>query len=98
MRKSLILSTIEFNSKSDAKSFFKEMLQRYEVGEKVSNADAVHLEALLQLHTEHKDKVGSGVDYFQVMKSQYGTPCFCIVRADGSSDDFSYGHCITPKK
>jgi hypothetical protein len=96
--KPLKLSSIEFGTKQEAKNFFKAMLQKYSPGSKVTDDDAVHLEALLRFHTEHEDKIGSGVDYFQVMSADFGTQCFCIVRTDGSAEDFSYIHCITPKR
>lgn len=96
--KPLKLSSIEFETKQEAKNFFKAMLHKYSPGSKVKDEDAVHLEALLSLHPEHVEKIGSGLDYFQVMNADFGTQCFCIVRTDGSSDDFSYIHCITPRK
>ncbi len=35
-----------------------------------------------------------GVDHFEVMMTEHGTPCFRIARIDGSGTDFSYRHCI----
>lgn len=78
-------------------SYFRAMLNRYKPGDRVNDADAADLAALLKHHTEYKDKVGSGIDHFRVMANLYNTQSFEIVRADGSRDDFSYKHCITPK-
>jgi hypothetical protein len=54
------------------------------------------LSALLERHDEYTQKVGCGVDHFEVMATEHGTNCFRIVRKDGSGTDFSYRHCITP--
>jgi hypothetical protein len=73
------------------------MLNRYRVGERVTDADAVDLQSLLKLHTDAERKFGAGIDHFEVMDGGFGTQCFKVLRVDGSSDDFSYVHCITPK-
>ena len=90
-KKPVTIATHEFESQGDANAFFKEMLNRYEPGGRVSDEDALHLGALLERHSEYADKVG--VDHFEVM-IEHGTQCFRIVRADGTGTDFSYGHCI----
>ena len=86
-----------FDNKTAAHAFFKEMLNRYRPGNQVTSADAIDLAALLNLHTEAARKIGSGIRHFVVMSAQYGTQCFCVVRDDGP-EDFSYVHCLTPKK
>ena len=95
--KSFIIDTRTFAKKQDANEFFREMLNRYRPGDRVSDSDALDLAALLAHHTEYVAKVGVGIDHFEVMNGLFGTQCFKIVRRDGSSDDFSYKHCITPK-
>jgi hypothetical protein len=92
------LDTRSFGSKGEATTFFRTMLNRYRTGDRVFDADARDLAALLRLHTEYQQKVGSGIKHFEVMAADHGTQCFRIVRTDGSSDDFSYIHCITPKR
>jgi len=87
-----------FEKKGDAREFFKTMLNRYKPGDRVSADDEKELRALLKHHTEYKAKMGPGIDHFEVMNADYGTQCFKIVRTDGTEDDFSYKHCITPKK
>ncbi|MEP2944660.1 MAG: DCL family protein [Lentilitoribacter sp.] len=96
--KPLTLSSVVFETKQEAKNFFKSMLQKYTLGARVSEEDSIHLNALLMLHSEREEKVGTGVDYFQVMKADYGTQCFCVVRTDGTAENFSYIHCISPKR
>jgi len=96
--KPFILETRSFSKKGDATLFFRKMLNRYKPGDRVDLADTKDLIALLKHHTEHAIKVGTGVDHFGVMKNLHDTQSFEIIRTDGSRDDFSYIHCITPKK
>jgi Protein of unknown function (DUF3223) len=91
------LGTRCFETKAVAEKFFKSMLHRYHPGERVSDEDAQHLRALLEWHTEYEQKVGIGIDHFEVMWAEgegYATKCFCVVRGDGTQIDFSYRHCI----
>jgi hypothetical protein len=92
------LSTRKFQKKGDASDYFKAMLNRYRPGERVSSSDSEDLSALLIFHDEYSEKVGIGIDHFEVMKAEYNTKCFCIVRSDGSHIDFSYVHCISQIK
>lgn len=88
------LATINFPTQTAAADFFEEMLNRYGAGQRVDDIDALHLAALLERHTEYQDKVGVGVDHFEVMTTQHGTQCFRVVRTDSTGTDFSYLHCI----
>jgi Protein of unknown function (DUF3223) len=92
--KSVDLATVSFPTQGGATDFFKEMLNRYQPGAWVNDTDSLHLAALLERHTEYQDKVGVGVDHFEVMATQHGTQCFRVIRTDGSGTDFSYLHCI----
>lgn len=95
--KTVVLTTREFVNQGLATSFFKDMLGRYRPGDRVADLDSLDLAALLERHDEYETKVGAGVSHFEVMMTEHGTPCFKIVRADGSSTDFSYRHCITQR-
>ncbi len=95
--KQVILDSISFDSQSQAKEFFREMLNRYIPGERILPEDAMHLGFLFKRHPEYATKIGSGVDYFEVMPADYGTQCFCAVLADGSKEGFSYIKCVTQK-
>src|SRR4051812_28234047 len=88
------LDTCNFSKKGDATAFFREMLRKYAVGRRVSEDDAPHLLSLLKHHSDYLEKVGVGISHFIVMQAEYGTQCFCIVRIDGSTEGFSYPHCI----
>ncbi|NIF53319.1 DUF3223 domain-containing protein [Burkholderia sp. Ax-1724] len=95
--KRVVLDSISFDNQSQAKGFFKEMLNRYIPGERVSPEDSAHLEGLFRRHPAYATKVGSGISYFEVMPGDYGTQCFCAVRTDGSKEDFSYIRCVTQR-
>lgn len=98
----IILDTREFAKVGDATNFFREMLNKYPMGARVSDADAADLTALLKLHTERKEKIGVGIDHFEVNKPPADAPpfskrCFWLIRTDGSRIDVSYTHCLKPK-
>jgi hypothetical protein len=88
------LATISFPSQRVATEFFRDMACRYEDCDRINEEDTRHLAALLEWHTERDEKVGVGVDHFEVMWADYGTRCFRIVRRDGTWIDFSYRHCV----
>ena len=88
------LDTLSFATQGEAIAYFKDMLSRYRPGERVGENDSLDLGSLLERHDEYAAKVGAGVDHFEVMMTEHGTPCFRIVRRDGSGTDFSYPHCV----
>jgi hypothetical protein len=92
--KPIELETRTFEKQGLAQAFFREMLAQYRPGERVSDADAADLTALLKRHNEYADKAGVGVSHFEVMNVDYGTRCFRVVRIDGTGVDFSYQRCI----
>jgi hypothetical protein len=96
------LETRSFEKAGDATAFFKEMLNRYGIGEKVSPEDAVDLSALVERHDERDEKIGAGIAGFEVNTPpddvpQFSQRCFWIVRNDGTKIDFSIGHCLKPQ-
>jgi hypothetical protein len=91
------IATRSFENQSKAVEHFREILGRYRPGDRVSDDDALDLSALLERHDEYAQKVGKGVDHFEVMATEHGTNCFRIVRIDGTGTDFSYRHCITQR-
>ena len=93
-KKPVTIATRAFDSQGDANAFFKEMLNRYEPGARVGEEDALDLAALLERHAEYHEKVGIGVDHFEVMMTEHGTQCFRVARPDGTGTDFSYPHCV----
>ena len=95
----IVLQTLTFEKAGEATAFFSDMLKRYKVGSRVSNDDAAHLAALLERHDEKIEKIGVGIDFFEVAKApdEYPGQCFWIVRTDGSRTDMSFYHCLEKK-
>jgi Protein of unknown function (DUF3223) len=95
--KPIELATRVFEKQGDATAFFKDMLNRYRPGERLTDEDSLDVAALLERHSEYIAKVGCGVAHFEVMLTEHGTQCFRIIRTDGSGTDFSYRHCISQR-
>lgn len=91
---SVKLDTREFRTKGDATTHFKSMLARYQPGNRVNETDAKDLASLLKRHPEATEKIGNGIDHFEVMSADYRTQCFCVVRLDETIERFSYPSCI----
>ena len=92
--KPVVLQTRSSDNQKEATAFFKAMLNRYRPKQRVSEKDAADLAALLMRHAEYEEKVGISIDHFEVMRAEFGTQCFRLVRVDGTGEDFSYPHCI----
>jgi hypothetical protein len=56
--------------------------------------DIALLSDLIRVHPEAEEKIGSGVDHFEVRFYDYGTRGFCAVRTDGCAIDFSFKECV----
>lgn len=99
MVRKIVLETRAFEKAGDATLFFRKILNRYSVGAYVSEGDATELAALLKRHDEYAEKVGSGIDHFEVQPAPDGHAgkCFWIVRTDKSRTDFSFMHCLERK-
>lgn len=95
--KPVILETISFDNQTQAHAFFKEMLNRYIPGEVVSPEDSTHLAELFKRHPNFPTKIGSGINYFEVMPEKFGSQCFCVVLQDGTKEGFSYLKCVTQR-
>ncbi len=93
------LTTQKFAKAGDAGAFYSTMLNGYSIGGRVSDEDAVHLNALLLRHDEESEKRGAGIAHFSVDPApDYPEQrCFWITRTDGSNIDFSYQHCLLKK-
>ncbi|MGO4515024.1 DCL family protein [Terriglobus sp. 2YAB30_2] len=92
--KPITIGSTHFAKKGDAIAFYKGMLNRYDVGDKVSAADENLLRAVLALHPEATEKIGCGVTHFSVRSADFGTKCFWVNRPDGTTEKFSCTTCI----
>lgn len=87
--KPISLGPMHFEKRADAVAFLREMLHRYDLGDKVSVEDSVILQAAVKNHPNAAAKVGAGIDSFSVRSAKFGTRCFWINRTDGTTDNFS---------
>lgn len=88
------IGEILFAKKGDALAHLKEMLNHYNLNEKVSPSDSVFLKEALKNHPEYEEKIGTGVNHFVVRLADYGTRCFWIVRSGSTEERFSYKSCV----
>lgn len=95
----VILPSITFKSKSDAKTFFSNMLNCYKDGDDLSAADDLLLFELLQQHPEADDKIGVGISkFYRDRSNSHPTSCFHLKRHNASCTDFSVPSCISAKQ
>lgn len=87
------IGSLRFSKKSEADEFFKKMLYKYELADKVSDADAAYLTDLLAMHPEADEKIGVGIESFSVRTADFGTRCFWVNRSDGTTEKFSFKSC-----
>lgn len=92
--KPITIGVLSFPKKGDAAEYIKEMLNRYDVGDKVSTTDESFLRSALAFHPEASRKVGCGVTHFSVRRADFGTKCFWLNRLDGTTEKFSYIACV----
>lgn len=83
-----------FGTKSEARIFFREMLNKYDVGDKVSAADEKILRDAVLQHPLSGEIVGCGILGFSVRTADYQTQCFWVNRTDNSTDKFSIYKCF----
>lgn len=92
--KPISLGALHFAKKGDAAAYLKAMLQKYDVGDKVSHEDGEILRAALARHPDATLKIGSGIASFSVRSADFGSKCFWVNRMDGSIERFSWKPCI----
>jgi Protein of unknown function (DUF3223) len=94
--KPVILSKRTFPTQGAASEFFSNMLHSYKPGDRVTDADAVDLASALDRHPSRDEKVGIGIDHFEVQSADFASQCFRVVRIDGTWARFSYKACVAP--
>lgn len=92
--KPITIGSLQFAKRGDAYAYLKSMLNRYDIGDKVSTTDQAILLAALARHPDADEKIGCGVASFSVRSADYGSKCFWINRLDGTTEKFSYRTCI----
>jgi hypothetical protein len=78
----------------DALSFYKEILNSYEIGNQLTDEDFDDIFNLLKNHPRAGEKVGCGVSELYIGSDVYAGKCFHIKRTDGSIENFSYDKAV----
>lgn len=91
----IYLGVQKFKSIKEIQSYFGKLLKSVQVGHRVPEAEGICLKELLKYHASAEKKIGD-IDHFEVDKHPKftETPCFFIVRKDGTKEDFSFNKCI----
>lgn len=97
MRKPIQIGRLFFNTKKDALSYYKEILNSYDFGGILNTDDYSDVYNLLTTHKNATKKIGVGLKEIRVDDITYKTKCFQVIRTDMSSDFFSYIKCINGK-
>ena len=62
VKKPVSYGDLHFETQTEARAFLNGMLQKYDIGDRVSASDAVILSAALALHPASVAKIGSGIE------------------------------------
>ncbi len=87
----------EFKTKQAIITYIRSVAKRYRHNEALSDDDFTFMYEVLKLHPSADEKIGCGVKSIRKIISSYGNNAFEIVRGDGTTTDFSFYHCISPK-
>lgn len=100
---SITVSRLSFNTKKALLDYTRTILTRYEAGDCLNSEDFDFIRALLDRHPESASKVGCGLAAVQVYipslwaNSRTRHKGFLAVREDGSTVDFGFHQCISPR-
>jgi len=89
-RKPIEIGDRTFKYKKDALAHYKKILNSYDFGEVLEHDDFVDVYELLRTHPRAKEKIGPGIEHFQIGKAKYGTKCFEFLRKDSTIGHFGY--------
>ena len=96
--KPISLGPMFFDKKGDAIQYLKEMLYKYDLGDRVNDEDSMVLRAVLEHHPKATDKIGVGIASFSVRSADFGSRCFWLNRTDGTTEKFSITGSIQTKR
>ena len=72
-KKPVSYGDLHFNTQTEARAFLNAMLGKYDIGDRVSAADAVILTAALALHPDAVERIGPGIKDFSVRSADFGS-------------------------
>lgn len=67
---------------------------RYPDGIPLNKTDKALVITALRRHPKAKQKFGAGINDIVVSKYVYGSRCYFVIRADGTTEDFSLRKCF----
>ncbi|MDA0167144.1 DCL family protein [Solirubrobacter ginsenosidimutans] len=85
----VVIGQYQFATKTDARAYVSDMLDRYVDGQRIESDDEQFLCDLLDLHPEAVTKIGCGVSHFTREADRRGGRCFWLWRTDGTHNDWS---------
>ena len=83
-----------FKTKDAIRKKLREILYAYPIGAKVTGEDSGFLLELLHNHPNAIEKIGCGIETFEVRQENSISRCFYLVRTDGTAENFSYKKCL----
>ena len=95
-RKSYIIAGEFFKTKTAIRERVRDILYAYPPGTRVNEKDSGLLAELLQGHPNATEKIGCGVEAFEVRQESSISRCFYVARVDGSAVNFSYEKLFSP--
>ena len=91
MSRKVTIHHIEFNSKTKAQEYAKEILNKYSYNDILNDTDFEFMKSYFKhFHYEWERKNGVGIELIFIKKSNWGNNEFWIQRKDGSTTDISY--------
>lgn len=84
-----------FPLKKDKQHRIKTLLNSHALNTPLEGKDLNAAIAVLAGHPDLTQKVGVGIAAVDIRPALHGTRCFHVIRADGSSTDFSYLKCLS---
>ncbi|PAA31755.1 hypothetical protein CJU73_01615 [Pseudomonas fragi] len=96
MAKPIIFGIYQFRTKKSAIEEARRRINQYEAGSRISPDDEHFFASLFTLHSEYEEKKGTGIDHIKVERDFNKNRCLYINRADDTSIDCSWMHCIQP--
>lgn len=88
------IGDITFKTKKEALTHFRQILNSYNFGDKLTTEDLKDILQLLRIHEKSVEKIGCGVKKVVIKEVRFKTKCFNLIRIDGSSEIISYTKCI----
>lgn len=87
-----------FNKKDELREYIRNILHTYSKGDELSKLHVEFMTEVLERHPQAADKIGVGIETMAIrLNPVYGQKEFYLIRLDGTSTDFSFERCLTPR-